>query len=437
MTKAERRELQERQRAAKAAAAATGEKAPAKGKGSRPVSMQGGPSSAQGTPRRLTVSGSVDSPARGAFATTTPQRGARDARESTYTGDGDASAHTRGLRIFSHFGGLPKAPSSVKGDIHPAIVRLGLQFSGFKITGANARCIATLSAFKNYYSTPLNTTLSRHLMTHLNPQINHLVSARPMAVTMGNAIRQLKLEISNSDIDTPEQDAKDFLCHKIDNYIRDRIIIADQVIQDTAVQKIKDGDVILTFARSSVVEKTILRAHEDGKRISVVVVDSRPMLEGKHLLTVLTAASIPCTYLLLPALGAVIASVDTVLLGAHSLHANGAVYSRAGTALVALMAKTHGVPTLVCCETYKFAEGVVLDGFTKNELAPAGDLFRSFPSVIPRESLTLEPLPNLEILNPLYDLTPPAHITAVVTEVGIIPPNSISSIPLTLGRQTI
>ena len=56
------------------------------------------------------------------------------------------------------------------------------------------------------YSTPPNTTLSRHLMTHLNPQINHLVSARPMAVTMGNAIRQLKLEISNSDIDMPEQD---------------------------------------------------------------------------------------------------------------------------------------------------------------------------------------------------------------------------------------
>jgi len=35
-----------------------------------------------------------------------------------------------------------------KGDIHPAIVRLGLQFAEFKISGANARCIATLTAFK-------------------------------------------------------------------------------------------------------------------------------------------------------------------------------------------------------------------------------------------------------------------------------------------------
>lgn len=46
----------------------------------------------------------------------------------------------------------------------------------------------------------------------------------------------------------------------------------------------------------------------------------------------------------------------------------------------------------------------------------------------------LENRPHLEILNPLYDLTPPSSITAVVTEVGVIPPNSISSIPLALGR---
>lgn len=55
--------------------------------------------------------------------------------------------NARGLRIFSHFG-LPKPVSVAKGDIHPTILRLALQFSDFKISGANARCIATLTAFK-------------------------------------------------------------------------------------------------------------------------------------------------------------------------------------------------------------------------------------------------------------------------------------------------
>ncbi|KII95883.1 hypothetical protein PLICRDRAFT_98953 [Plicaturopsis crispa FD-325 SS-3] len=341
----------------------------------------------------------------------------------------------RGLRIFAHFG-LPKSSAHViKGDIHPAIVRLGLQFSSFRITGANARCIATLTAFKTviqHYATPPNTTLSRHLMTYLSPQISHLVAARPMSVTMGNAIRQLKLEISGSDIDLPEQDAKDSLCLKIDDYIRDRIIIADQVIQEIAGNKIKDRDVVLTYARSSVVEKVLLRAHEEGKKISVIVVDSRPMLEGKKLLQTLTNAGIPCSYLLLPALPAAITEVSTVLVGAHALHANGAVFSRAGTALVALLAKQHRVPVVVCCETYKFAEGVQLDGFTKNELAPPSSLP---PLPFHREEARGQAC--LEVLNPLYDLTPATSITAVVTEVGIIPPSSISSIPLALGRTTL
>lgn len=99
-------------------------------------------------------------------------------------------------------------------------------------------------------------------------------------------------------------EAKDALFRKIDTYIHERIIIADQVIQETAGNKIKDGDVILTYARydsgcfgrpdtylrshrSSVVEKVLLEAHASGRKFSVIVVDSRPMLEGMchHLLS--------------------------------------------------------------------------------------------------------------------------------------------------------
>ncbi|KAI9001289.1 eukaryotic translation initiation factor 2B delta subunit [Trametes punicea] len=430
MTKAERRELQERQRAAKAAkTSANG--APGK-QGGKPKDQT--PVAGGATKQKSTRASEIQAKPAAPAATKAAEKA--KASQAAFAADATAKNQARGLLIFSHFG-LPKPVSAAKGDIHPAIVRLALQFSTFKITGANARCIATLTAFKTViqdYVTPPNHTLSRHLMTYLSPQISHLVAARPMSVTMGNAIRQLKLDISGSDPDLPEQDAKDALCRKIDTYIRERIIIADQVIQETASNKIKDGDVILTYARSSVVEKVLLEAHTSGRNFSVIVVDSRPMLEGKRLVAVLSDAGIQCTYLLLPALGSVMSEVSTVLVGAHSIHTNGAVYSRAGTALVAMIAKRHSVPVVVCCETYKFSESIQLDSFTKNELAPLGDLFSSFPNNKPRESLTLENQPNLEILNPLYDLTPPSCITAVVTEVGVIPPNSISSIPVALGR---
>ncbi|KAK7060261.1 hypothetical protein VNI00_001026 [Paramarasmius palmivorus] len=421
MTKAERRELQEKQRAAKAM---------------QKQQQQGGGGGQQ--QKKAEAKASPKPPAAKSPAPKSQTSGGRPRSESsaaTAAQDAASDSTRRGLRIFTHFG-LPKLPGGVhhiKGSdiIHPAVLRLGLMFSEFKICGANARCIATLTAFKTViqdYTTPPNTTLSRHLMTYLSPQISHLVTARPMSVTMGNAIRQLKLEISGSDIDLPEQDAKDALCHKIDDYIRDRIIIADQVIEDLAVKKIQDGDVILTYARSSIVEKILLRAHLLQKRFSVIVIDSRPLLEGKALLRTLTSTNppIPCTYALLPALPSLINDVSTVLVGAHSLHTNGSVYSRAGTAMVAMMAKEHSVPVMVCCETYKFSESVMLDGFGKNELAPL-----KFSPSSPSSN------PNLEVLNPLYDATPSSCITAVCTEVGLIPPTSISSIPLALGKQTL
>lgn len=47
------------------------------------------------------------------------------------------------------------------------------------------------------YTPPPQTSLTRHLpTTHLNPQIAHLIRARPLSVSMGTAIRFLKYEIS-------------------------------------------------------------------------------------------------------------------------------------------------------------------------------------------------------------------------------------------------
>lgn len=413
MSKAERRELQERQRAAKAAGAP---KPPKPQQQQQPRQQRQGAAEApvQNTPYRAAAS----TPAKGAAAASKAPAPAAPA------------AVDRGLRIFSHFG-LPKHAGTLRSnvktkEIHPAILRLGLQFAEFKITGANARCLATLQALKTViqdYATPPDSTMNRDLIKHLTPQITYLVSARGMSVSMGNAIRQIKLYISDLSIDLPEQDAKELLCSQIDTYIQEKIIAADQVITSSAISKIQDGDVILTYARSSVVEKMLLEAYDLGKVFSVIVVDSRPMLEGKKLLSVLASAGIPCTYVLLPALGSVITQTSKIFVGAHSLHANGAVSSRAGTAMVATIARQHGIPLLVCCETYKYTPAVQLDSFAMNELAPAGAMDVNAEA------------PNLHALSPLYDLTPPASITAVVTEVGIIPPNSLAWIPLSQAEQ--
>lgn len=80
---------------------------------------------------------------------------------------------------------------------------------------------------------------------------------------MRNAIRFLKLEISNSSIDLAEDEvyitinvnklimkkAKNLLIKRIDRFIRDRITVADQVIIAAGQNKINNGDVILIYSR--------------------------------------------------------------------------------------------------------------------------------------------------------------------------------------------
>ena len=151
---------------------------------------------------------------------------------------------------------------------------------------------------------------------------------------------------------------------------------------------------------------------------------------------------IRCTYCLLSALGTVIPSISLVFLGAHALHANGALYSRAGTALVAMMAKQHSVPVLVCCETYKFSNGVPFDGITKNELGTHHSLVFLWPSSLNTTLMIMtapgdefETKPSLQSLSPLYDLTPSEAISAVVTEVGLIPPSSVPTVLFRAGVQ--
>lgn len=116
------------------------------------------------------------------------------------------------------------------------------------------------------------------------------------------------------------------------------------------------------------IRKILLDAHKEGKQFEVIVVDGRPLLEGREMLRRLTEAGIQCTYVVINSVSFVMNSATKVLLGAHALLANGYVMSRMGTAQVALIAKAFNKPVLVCCETYKFSEKVQTDSFVYNEI---------------------------------------------------------------------
>ncbi|DBA79414.1 TPA: hypothetical protein ACH3X2_000055 [Trebouxia sp. C0005] len=267
--------------------------------------------------------------------------------------------------------------------------------------------------------------LSRDLTQQLNNAIQFLVHCRPLSVSMGNAIKYVKLQVSKIDPAVHEVDAKEELVAKINTYIQEKIVFADNVLVTNAVAKVYDDDVILTYSFSSVIFNILLRAKKEGKKFRVVVMDSRPQLEGRALLRRLLSHGIACTYVLLNAASYIMSEVTKVFLGASAVLSNGTVMSRAGSAAVAMMATATSKPVIICCETYKFHEKVQLDSITANELGDPSMLTQ----VARRPDVTAlqdwEQQPGLGLLNLVYDAMPQDYITLVVTEFGAIPPTSV------------
>ena len=240
---------------------------------------------------------------------------------------------------------------------------------------------------------------------------------------MGNAIRWLKVKISEVDISVEEFRAKADLCNAIDNFITEKIIVADQVITRRAVEKIKDGDVILTYAKSSIVQQVLVEAYRKGKQFKVIVVDSRPLFEGKNLARALAELGLDVQYSLTHGISHVMKDATKVFLGAHAMMSDGRLYSRVGTALVAMTAKEANVPVIVCCESVKYTERVALDSFVHNEIAPPEELI--IHGEKPSPLLRWLDVPKLQLLNLMYDLTPADYITMVIDESGYLPPSSV------------
>ncbi|XP_043692669.1 translation initiation factor eIF-2B subunit delta-like [Telopea speciosissima] len=461
-SKAERRALQEAQRAAKAAAKAEGSKTPTASGGPPPKNAK--------QTKTLKNSQQKDVSPRAASVAVSEKKGGdrpsekdrkkdvppprmqfddkqrvEKAKRRAVVKQTEARNRVelfRHLPQYEHGTQLPDLESKffLLDPMHPAIYKVGLQYLAGDISGGNARCIAMLQAFKEAirdYSTPPEKNLNRDLTAKISSYVSFLIECRPLSISMGNAIRVLKNLISKLPVTLGESEAKVALCADIDRFINEKIVLADKVIVRHAVTKIRDGDVLLTYGSSCVVEMMLLYAQELGKQFRVVVVDSRPKLEGQALIHRLVAKGISCTYTHINAVSCIMHEVTRVFLGAASVLSNGTVYSRVGTACVAMVAHAFHVPVLVCCEAYKFHERVQLDSICFNELGDP-DVIAKVPGgkdVNHLDNCTHSE--NLQLLNLMYDVTPSDYVSMIITDYGMVPTTSVPAIVREYRRECL
>lgn len=87
----------------------------------------------------------------------------------------------------------------VNSNIHPAIVRLGVQYANKVVIGSNARCVALLAAVKQVvqdFEKPKQEDFIRGLEANLKESLKYLRHCRPLGVSMQNAMRHLTWQMT-------------------------------------------------------------------------------------------------------------------------------------------------------------------------------------------------------------------------------------------------
>ena len=158
----------------------------------------------------------------------------------------------------------------------------------------------------------------------------------------------------------------------------------------------------------------IRAAHEAGRRPSVWVDETRPVLQGARLTAwELQQLGIPCTLVADAMAGTLMSSgeVDAVIVGADRIAANGDVANKIGTYGLAVLARHHGLPFYVAAPVSTF------DPDTPDGSAIPVER-RDGEEVTVVGGQRLAPT-GVAVENRAFDVTPAALVTAYISEDGV------------------
>ena len=261
------------------------------------------------------------------------------------------------------------------------------------------------------------------MLSDLYAAAERLEAARPTAVNLSWAVSRM-LQYAERKEDPAA--------------IRDALLEGAQALADEDVEinkrlgehgasLVQDGDTLLhhcnTGALATVDYGTALgvirTAHEQGKKIHVLVDETRPRLQGARLTTwELQQLDIPFTLIADNAAGHFLRSgkVNIVLVGADRVAANGDVANKIGTYKLALAAQDNGVPFYPCVPTSTVDLALPSGDEIPIEERPAEEItevaYRGQP-IAPE---------GIVVANPAFDITPHRYVSGIVTENGIAYP---------------
>ena len=257
------------------------------------------------------------------------------------------------------------------------------------------------------------------LLGELRDAAQKLAEARPTAVNLAWALERVMAAAERA----ADAEAMRSAVLEEAQRIEREDVEANRRLGRLGAELVPDGAVVLTHCNTGALATAgygtalgvVRAAVEQGKRVRVIVTETRPQLQGARLTAwELARGSIDTTLIVDSAAGALMrrGAVDLVLVGADRIAANGDTANKIGTYPLALLAREHRLPFYIAAPTSSIdlalptGDDIPIEERSPDEVAVLGGR-RIAPE-------------GIAVANPAFDVTPNRLIEAIVTERGVV-----------------
>jgi len=257
---------------------------------------------------------------------------------------------------------------------------------------------------------------------------DYMASSRPTAVNLMWAVEKQKEIIRNSKSDIPSL-VEELKQNGIKLQKED--IEINKKIGDYGAEIVPKGATILTHCNAGALATVgygtalgvVRSAFAKDNSVKVFADETRPRQQGARITTLeLTMDGIPttlitdgmCSYFMKKGM------IDMVCVGADRIAANGDAANKIGTYTVAIAAKYHNIPFYVAAPL-----STIDISIASGDEIPIEERSREEVTHINGKIICA---PEVNVINPGFDVTPNELITGIITEAGILRPDYKKSI---------
>jgi methylthioribose-1-phosphate isomerase len=205
--------------------------------------------------------------------------------------------------------------------------------------------------------------------------------------------------------------------------IFDEDLAANRAMGQLGASLVPDGARVMTHCNAGALATAgygtalgvVRAAHEAGKKVSVIVNETRPYLQGARLTAwEMVQEGIPATLITDSMAGHLLSrgEADLVIVGADRIAANGDVANKIGTYAIAVLARRHSIPFYVAAPVSTFDRNI-----------PDGSripIEERAPDEVTGYRGTRWAPEGVQVRNPAFDVTPAELVSGIVCEKGVV-----------------